>query len=772
MKDILKIILFALLGLLISASLVMAEEIEKKDIEKKTQEKEAQLEEIEVKALQRDVLPAAAIVPAVVESITKETLESINVVGSEDILKYQPGVHMRRLFPGSRSHGDSPTIRSTYTFSPRSLVFADGIMLSNLSGRDTKWVMVAPEEIERVDVIYGPYSALYSGNAIGGAVLITTTLPEKREISANTQYMFQNFREYKSDYDLGAYTTHLSFGDKFGKFHIFGLYDRLDSEAYPVSFVTKLKKDGAASAGNPVSGWDHDLDRDNQGRYILGSYGSSKVTTDLFKLRAAYDINSYTQAEIDFGYLRGDRKSDNPETYLRDSSGNKIYSGTVDIDGRSYNIPASAFYYQDVTHDEYLSAVSFKSEPQDGVKIWATASLYNIPKELTQQSTTAPPTSKHGGAGTVTDVDTGWYNVDFRASYRPSRLPALANHTLTGGYRYDRYSTDSEKWNASDWKRDKRTTLSEGAEGKTGIHAVYLQDEWELTDKWMLYLGGRYEWWSGFDGSKSKDVGGSIVKTYLGEREEDHFSPKVAVTYSLDENWNFRFSLAKAYRFPNVGELYYGTIKSDGSVVATNPDLKSEEVFAKDFTITRSLGKDGKVRLSFFENSEKDSIFSQTNIYTMVTNYQNIDEVRTRGIEFSAEKRRFLIDGLGVMGSITYTDAEILKNANRPTSEGKTFPRIPEWTANTVISYSPVIDLTFIVGGRYASKAWETLDNTDTNGGYGGNDSYLVFDTKLMYSFLKNWKASLGVDNITDELYHMSHPYPRRTFFATLEASF
>ncbi|WP_320043096.1 Plug domain-containing protein [uncultured Desulfobacter sp.] len=49
----------------------------------------------------------------------------------------------------------------TYIFTPRTMVFADGIMLSNPSGRDTKWVMVAPEEIERVDIIYGPYSALY-----------------------------------------------------------------------------------------------------------------------------------------------------------------------------------------------------------------------------------------------------------------------------------------------------------------------------------------------------------------------------------------------------------------------------------------------------------------------------------------------------------------------------------------------------------------------------------------------------------------------------------
>ncbi|MFH1162836.1 MAG: TonB-dependent receptor [Pseudomonadota bacterium] len=673
----------------------------------------------------------------------------------------------------AQQSGSVEAIFGRPTFSPRTLVFSDGIMLSNPSGRDCKWVMVAPEEIERVDIIYGPYSALYSGNAIGGVVLMTTKLPDEREISANTSYFYQNYREYKSDDDLGAYTTHVSYGDKLGKFHILGLYDRLESEAYPVSFVTKLKKDGVAAAtGNSVSGWDYDSDRDKQGRYILGSYGSSKVATDLFKLRVAYDINSFTQAEMNLGYLTGDRETDKSETYLRDSAGNKIYSGTVNIDGLSYTIPASQFYYQELTHEEYINAFSFKSEPQDGVKTWATASFYNIPKELTQQSTTAPPTSKHGGAGTVTEAETGWYNFDFKASYRPSGFPALSDHTFTGGYRYDLYFTDSEKWNASDWKRDIRTTLEEGADGKTATHAVFFQDEWEFVDKWMLYLGGRYEWWRGFDGSKSKGVGGSIVKTDLGEREEDYFSPKIAVTYRFDENWNFRVSLANVFRFPSVGELYYGKMNPDGSVVATNPDLKTEEVFAKDFTIMRNLGTDGKVRLSFFENSEKDTIFSQTNIYTMVTNYQNIDEVRKRGVELSAEKRSFLIDGLGVMGSITYTDAEILENTNRPTSEGKTYPRCPEWTANTVISYSPVTDLTFIAGGRYASKPWETLDNTDTEGGYGGCDSYLVFDTKIIYAFLKNWKASVGIDNITDELYHMSHPYPRRTVSAMLEAKF
>nr|WP_321396116.1 TonB-dependent receptor [uncultured Desulfobacter sp.] len=758
----------------ISCAAVTAEETQKNE---KTDENQASetvdLQEVVVTAPRRDALPAGAKVPAPVESITKDTIECINMVGTEDIVKYQPNVQMRRLFPGSRSHGDSPTIRGTYIFTPRTMVFADGIMLSNPSGRDTKWVMVAPEEIERVDIIYGPYSALYGGNAIGGVVLLTTELPDETEITANTSYIFQNYRQYKTDDDLGAYTTHLSYGDKFGKFHIFGLYDRLESEAYPVSFATQLKDSGGAPSGNTVYGWDQDQDRSGADRYILGSYGYSEVTTDLLKLRLAYDFNSYTQAEINFGYLTGERNIGDPETYLTDSAGNKVYSGTVDIDGQSYTISDSQFYYQEMEHEEYMTSISFKSEPDEGLKTWATFSLYDMPKETTLRSTEAPPASSSGGAGQTTDAETGWYNFDIRASYNPSKSPILSKHTFTAGYRYDWYYTDSETWITSDWKKDIRTSLSLDDEGKTSTHAIFFQDEWEIADNWILYLGGRYEWWKAFDGAKTTEVSGSMVTNNLDERSEDYFSPKAAITYLYGDNWSFRFSAAKAYRFPSVRELFYGSMDADGYVVNSNPDLKCEDVFSMDFTITRALGNDGRARLSFFHNKEKDSIFSQTNIYTLVKNYQNIDEVRKLGVEFSVEKRNFLVEGLGAMGSITYTDAEIVKNTNYPDSEGKSFPRVPEWTVNTVLSYSPIQDLSIVVGGRYASKPYGDLDNSDTvEGVYGSYDSYLVFDTKIVYTFLKNWKMSLGVDNITDELYHNSHPYPRRTYSAMLEAAF
>jgi hypothetical protein len=51
-------------------------------------------------------------------------------------------------------------------------------------------------------------------------------------------------------------------------------------------------------------------------------------------------------------------------------------------------------------------------------------------------------------------------------------------------------------------------------------------------------------------------------------------------------------------------------------------------------------------------------------------------------------------------------------------------------------------------------------------------DVFVVFDAKISCRFSPGWQANVGVDNITDELYHVSHPYPMRTYFAELKYAF
>ncbi len=442
----------------------------------------------------------------------------------------------------------------------------------------------------------------------------------------------------------------------------------------------------------------------------------------------------------------------------------------MDIDGKNYDLKSDTFKYREAEYQDLINGLSYKLDSPDGLKVDASLSAYTTLKNLSRQSSDVVPDSKHGGAGTVTENDNGWYTADLKAAKDINGWGGM--HTLAAGYHFDQYYTDSETWNASDWYDDVRTTLDEASEGKTRTHALFIEDTWYIEDHWSVYLGGRYEWWKGFDASKSTDGASGRITTNLDDKSENDFSPKFSTTYTPNNNWQLRFSMALATRYPTVGEMYYGGITSTGEINKSNPDLKPEESFAKDFTITRFLGKSSEARLTFFEDEIDNAIFKQTNSYTDVNNYQNVDEVRTRGIELAFNVRRLFIDGLGLFTNLAWTDSEILRNDNVPESVGKDFPRVPEWRVKCVLDYAPTDKWAITFAGHYSGDQYSELDNSDTNGGYGGVDDFLVFDVKFSYHFTPGFDATLGVDNITDEEYYVSHPYPMRTYFAELKYSF
>ncbi len=712
---------------------------------------------------------AAINMPAVVETLTEKGIERINAVETSDVFKYMPGSYLRKLYPGLTNQ--PLVIRGNNTeLTGRTLVLMDGIRISDFTAAGNsngpKWFLVSPHEIEQVDVIYGPYSAAFSGNSLSGTAMITTHYPEKMEATVDTQYFYQRFHEYRTDEDINGFDTYASFGDKIGKFSFMVWYNRLDTDIQPIQFVTKQVSTGGAAVGRPVSGWVQDKDGSDKDRLIFGSPGVSSLVNNSFKVKLGYDFTPDSRIRIINAFWDSDQEYDSPETYLTDSSGQPVYSGKVDINGKSYNLGSSSFTYSKHAIQNLLNGITYSLDSPDGWKVNAVLSAFNILKDLNQASSTAVPDSQGGGSGTVTDAGGGWYTANLSVG---RDVDFFGVHSIAGGYHYDRYHTDSEAWNASDWLRDIRTTLSQGSEGKTQTNAFYIEDTWKITDQWKVYLGGRYELWNGFDGAKSTDGTTGRITTKIDDKTEDFFSPKFATTYSPTENWRVRFSMALTERFPTVGELFYGGIDSYGIINKSNPDLKPEKSFSKDITITRQLWHDGEARLTFFEDDIDDAIYSQTNSYTLVKNYQNVDEVRTRGIEVALNKRRVLVDGFGVFANLAWLDSKILRNDNVPESVGKTFPRVPDWRAKLVLDYAPTERWALTFAGQYASHQFGTIDNSDHNDGYGSIDEFLVFDAKFTYRLPKNLTASFGVDNLTDESYHVSHPYPRRTYVAELK---
>ncbi|OPZ58442.1 MAG: catecholate siderophore receptor CirA [Deltaproteobacteria bacterium ADurb.Bin510] len=242
---------------------------------------------------------------------------------------------------------------------------------------------------------------------------------------------------------------------------------------------------------------------------------------------------------------------------------------------------------------------------------------------------------------------------------------------------------------------------------------------------------------------------------------------------------SLRYSLGLATRFPMIGELYFGGMNaSTGVLNVSNPGLKPESIIANDLTITKSFAWNTVARLSFYQNDVDDAIWKQSNLLlaTPTTTYQNVEKVRTRGVELGLDVRDLLTQGLNLNASVAWAEPKILRNTTYPLSKGNNFPSVPTRRAKLGLDYAPSERWFVGLSADYASRPYSSLENNDRrcsgNTGYGGIDEYLIFNTRAGYKITPQLSASLGVDNLTDEIYFESHPYQRRTFFCNLKYVF
>ena len=111
--------------------------------------------------------------------------QTVNVVDTEDAVKYLPSLFVRK-----RNEGDNQPVLATRTWGVRLQRAQPGLCrrhpaLALIANNNTigapRWGLVAPEQIERIDFLYGPFAAAYPGNSIGGVLQITTRMPDKPE---------------------------------------------------------------------------------------------------------------------------------------------------------------------------------------------------------------------------------------------------------------------------------------------------------------------------------------------------------------------------------------------------------------------------------------------------------------------------------------------------------------------------------------------------------------------------------------------------------------
>jgi iron complex outermembrane recepter protein len=719
-------------------------------------------------------------IPTTIEGVTREQIEqTVNATDSEDALKYLPSLLVRKRYVGDYNHAVLST-RASGTGNPaRSMVYADGILLSNYLGNGPtnapRWGLVTPEEIERVDVLYGPFSAAYPGNSVGAVVDYVTRMPTQFEAHAKLSAFNQNFKLYGTDSSFGGSQASASLGNRSGDWSWFINANRTHSTGQPLTFATRTLSTAAPAAGaTVVTGAVPGLNTRNVPWLLLGGATQYDTEQDHLKVKVAYDFSPTVRASYTLGYWENST-ANRSETYLRNAAGAPVYSGNVSIDGKGYALTASDFGVGNESLAHVMHGLSLKSHTQ-GVWDWeVAASLYGYQKDQLRAATTAQPGALGGGAGTLQDQNgTGWNTLALKGIWRPEGMKGV--HIVDFGYQQDSYKLRILKSDiAGNWLSDGPGAVVNDVGGRTQLRSLYAQDAWAFAAKWKTVLGARMESWNASNGFTIFGPGNAANASYAS-RSETFVSPKAALSYQWAPDTVLKASIGRAVRFPTVGELY-GATATVNSQYINDPTLKPEKSWTTELTAEKDLGN-ALLRFTVFTENVRDSLYSQTTFDPVanlnVSRVQNVGRIQTQGVEVAYNGNDVFTKGLGLSGSVTYADSRIKENNGFVVTPGDTLgkyqPRVPIWRATALVSYRFTPQWTGTFGARYSGKQFSSLDNTDVNGfAYQGASKYFTTDVRVHYRANKKWTAAFGIDNLNNYQYWNFHPYPQRTFVAELK---
>jgi iron complex outermembrane receptor protein len=699
---------------------------------------------------------------ASVDALQMQT--TVNAVDVEDAAKYLPSIFIRK-----RNYGDTQPVIETRNWgvnaSARTLVYVDDIPISALIANNNtigapRWGMVSPEEIDHLDLLYGPYASEYAGNSMGGVMHIVTRQPQTTQATFEQTGALQTFDLYGTDHHYGTSQSSATIGGRSGGLTWFVAGNFQNSFSQPLSLVT-AGAPPAGSAGSVLA-----ANKLGQPADVVGAGGLLHTREANLLVRLGYDLSPVWRLNWLIDYWRNDADSA-VASYLTDGAGVPSYGRVAAFASNRYTL----------LENHLMNGLSLKSDSHSSWDAEAVATYYDFLQDRQLSPAGIAPagtatSDAFSNNGRLADYGgTQWGTVDLKGIWRP--LGADGPQEVSLGAHVDRYVLDNPTLNTTDWPdRHSQAGLYSSGRGRTETNAVWLQDVWNLSTAWRTTVGGRVEHWRASDGF---NFSGSTGVTQPTE-SANAFSPKGVVSWRSGDAWTLTGSIARSVRFPTVGELYQ--LVSTGSTFSSpNPDLEPERDLSGELSVERAIVA-GSVRLSVFQENTRDALTSQTSTLpgypVPVTFVVNVGEVRNRGVELALQKTDVLLRGLDLEGSATFVDSRTLSDPQfvssaGTTADGKHAPYVPRWRGTFVATYHAGERWALTLAGRYSGQMYSTLDNTDdTPHVFGAFDSFFVMDARLHCDVSPHLSASLGVDNLNNYQYFLYHPFPQRTFIADL----
>ncbi len=696
--------------------------------------------------------------PASVSVVSKERIELKAPKTIDQALNDTSGLYIERLRGIMETRLSPITIRGI-SGQPRVLMLRDGVVLNDPTTGHARFGGFYPEDLERVEVVKGPFSSLYGGHAMGGVINFITKMPEKREFVFKSGYGSSWQRNEAWD-DLRRF--YISYGDKlWDKLNLFLSYGFQSTNGFPM----ELNVSRFPPQAN-IFGYENTKTLKGERAFLIGDRGDNLWWDDGITFKLQYDFTKDTKIGFSIVRNRYEQNNNEPHTYLRDQSGNAVWSYGVSPPPR--RVDENTFLSGGGGRIQNIYALDFESNLWKDLRMKLKLSYFHTERDW--YVTTLSGATRFGcgsdpkQCATVTNTPADSYMIDIQFS-----LPIFTNQILTfgGSFRQDKGNTKEEY--LRDWRDEKSTTtLSQEFRGKGRTYSFFIQDEIMIIHNLTAYLGFRQDWWKTYDGYIDK-VGQSGYPRSYPTRSVSSFSPKFALVYKPFKDTTLRGSIGKAFRPPTIYELYRDFIPPDKILRMGNPDLEPEKVISWDLGIEQKLWKGSKISLTYFENYLKDLIYYR-DLGQQRKQLVNVGKAESRGIEFEFEQK--FEKWLRLFANITYTDSEIKENEASPRTVGCRLTYIPLWTVNSGVEIDKS-GFSATLLGRYAAKRYLNDDNSDKiNNVFNSLDPYFVVDGRIAYQITKFAKLGFSVENIFDRKYYTWHKAAGRSWFADITLKF
>lgn len=534
-----------------------------------------------------------------------------------DLFKDLPGLDVN----GVGTNQTRPTIRGQR--GQRILLLQDGMRLNN-SRRQQDFgeipALVDVASVESVEVVRGPASVLYGTDAIGGVVNVVTRVPSQEGVHGTFGYRFSSH----DDQNKGA----ISLSGRNSHFYFLASGTYRDSEPYnaPAGSFGDIRLESDVEVQNTGI-------QDDSFNLLLGFAPSAEQ--DL-----TFKLERYRAGRTGFGFV-------DPAAFAPDEPLIEILYPFQDFD--KYTLRYRAQGLSTAVADELDVVGYFQNNERE--------------LELGLITPIGPGATLEVVTENFTDLETGGFRAE-------AKKQAAEIHRFTYGLDYFR----------DDSKNTDLTTITilgfgppmiEEDDTSSVPNATYrsvggfLQDEIALPSEVSLLLGLRFQ-----DVQADADPTPGLDPS-LESQSHQSVVASASATVGVTDNLNLIGSIGRAFRAPNLVELFFSGPTPEGAAVqARNPDLEPETSLNVDIG-ARYRGRLFYVEGFVFRNKVKDGIrIAPTgNTVNELPEFQNVnvDELLFRGVELAGDVQ--LLNGVYFGGNYTYLSTKDELDSDNPVGE-------------------------------------------------------------------------------------------------------